>query len=377
MGKTLSSFFAFVLLVLPPSMAAAAEPSARQGTIINNITAIGGKYTLDEKAPEKPIVAVSLQLPFPDPPPAVRGRAPGFSPRRGNAPKPAGASDPQADAERMDALLAQLKLLPALRELHLNDAFPAGSRPPATEGFTDECTKYIQDMVQMEILDLSNTHVTDVGLARLQGLSFLRSLNLTKTSDVKDAFITDAGMKYIAVMPQLEELWLRGNQHIGDAGIVSLTALPKLRSLGLGSTLLTDAGLMTLGSMTQLEDLGLSNTRITDTGLSALKNLPQLRALGLSGTQITDNGLKSLEGCAELRVLILQNTSITNGGLVSLEKLPNLEELNLDETRVNDWAQYSLKNMPRLKSLSIVNSGFTKEGAKYMRTLLPQTEVKY
>jgi len=57
----------------------------------------------------------------------------------------------------------------------------------------------------------------------------------------------------------------------------------------------TDAGLKHLEELTQLQDLKLYGTQVTDAGIVHLKRLIQLQGLDLRGTQVTDAGLKGLQ----------------------------------------------------------------------------------
>ena len=105
------------------------------------------------------------------------------------------------------------------------------------------------------------------GDAELQKLasvgSDLRWLDLSRTG------LTDAGLKALAKMPNLERLDLRGTA-VGDEGVRSLAGL------------------------NNLETLSVYGTRVTDAGLEALRGLPSLRRLYVGGTRVTEPGLDAL-----------------------------------------------------------------------------------
>ena len=67
----------------------------------------------------------------------------------------------------------------------------------------------------------------------------------------------------------------------------------------------TDAGLKYLKGLTQLQQLSLIQAQVTDAGLEHLKGLTQLERLNLTSTQVTDAGLEHLEGLTQLRQLNL------------------------------------------------------------------------
>jgi hypothetical protein len=64
--------------------------------------------------------------------------------------------------------------------------------------------------------------------------------------------ITDAGLRHIADLKELEHLHVDSGQ-VGDAGIVHLKRLPSLRHLHFARTAITDFGLMQLQDMRGLE----------------------------------------------------------------------------------------------------------------------------
>ena len=114
------------------------------------------------------------------------------------------------------------------------------------------------------------------GDAQLQQLESVGSsllwLDLSRTG------ITDAGLKVLAKMPNLERLDLRGTA-VGDAGVKALAGL------------------------THLESLNLYGTGVTDAGLEALRGLPSLRRLYVGGTPVTEPGLDALRKArTELRI---------------------------------------------------------------------------
>jgi internalin A len=84
-------------------------------------------------------------------------------------------------------------------------------------------------------ISLRGTHVTDADLESLKQLKSLQILNLSQTA------ITDAGLKPIASLPNLRNLILPVS--ITDAGLVHLKGLRNLKILLLNGTKVTDAGL--------------------------------------------------------------------------------------------------------------------------------------
>ena len=92
---------------------------------------------------------------------------------------------------------------------------------------------------EIEYVWLSNTRVTDAGLAHLQGLMGLKILSLHSTQ------VTDAGLAHLKGLTGLQILWLNGTQ-VTDAGLAHLQSLTGLRWLILTKTKVTDAGVAKL-----------------------------------------------------------------------------------------------------------------------------------
>jgi mono/diheme cytochrome c family protein len=84
-------------------------------------------------------------------------------------------------------------------------------------------------------LDLSETRVTDAGLAVVSRLPNLTRLHLNRTA------ITDAGLAQLATLPRLEYLNLYGTA-VTDAGLARLAAVKTLRAVYLWHTPVTQAG---------------------------------------------------------------------------------------------------------------------------------------
>ena len=105
----------------------------------------------------------------------------------------------------------------------------------------------------------------------------------------------------------------------GDAELEKLSATGKdLIWLDLSRTRITDAGLKALEKMPNLQHLDLRGTAVGDAGLDALAPLHNLRTLGLYGTAVTDAGLPALHRLSGLRRLYVGGTQVTSPGVATL-----------------------------------------------------------
>jgi Leucine-rich repeat (LRR) protein len=212
-----------------------AEPNTDEAKPIAEIEKLGGKVTVNEKSPGKPVIEVNLM-----------------------------------NVKVTDAGLEHLKGLTQLRSLNL-----AGTN---VVGLAN-----LKGLTQLRSLDLSRTNISDVGLEHLKGMPQLQSLRLWQTK------VTDAGLKHLKGLAKLQSLDLMTTK-ITDAGLNHLKGLSHLQSLNLGDTKVTDAGLEHLKGLTNLQSLCLMGTDITDAGLEHLKGLARLKDLVFCGTKVSDAG---------------------------------------------------------------------------------------
>jgi internalin A len=158
--------------------------------------------------------------------------------------------------------------------------------------WTDAAARELAGFPELEVLDLSETHVSDAGLQGLGGLVRLRSLALEL-----QALVTDAGLRH---------LW----------------GLRNLRCLSLAHTGVGPAPLdrLSLGHLTHLD---LRSTQVTDAGLAPLRQSRGLLHLDLSSTLVTPSSIDVLASCRKLRRLDLQGTAYDSLALATLRvRLP-------------------------------------------------------
>jgi hypothetical protein len=105
----------------------------------------------------------------------------------------------------------------------------------------------------------------------------------------------------------------------GDAELGKLSAVGRdLVWLDLSRTAITDAGLRVLATMPNLEHVDLRETAVGDAGIAALAPLGNLRTLGLYGTAVTDDGVPSMLRLAGVTRLYLGGTRMTDRGIAAL-----------------------------------------------------------
>ena len=183
-------------------------------------------------------------------------------------------------------------------------------------------------------LDLRNTKVTDAGLKNLTGMSNLEQLIL--------------GNDDVRGFPGID--FHRPTSPITDSGLVHLRDLPQLMNLNLCGLPITDKGLPTMGDLPNLGALYLSRTKVQGPGLGGLKSLSKLAVLYLDESDVTDQGLSHLAGASSLQLLSLNRLSLTAEGLKQVKALPRLGQLAITGCGLLDEEVDDLrKSKPALK----------------------------
>jgi hypothetical protein len=223
--------------------------------------------------------------------------------------------------------------------------------------------------------------VDDAAMVRVARLTGLRSLTLTNTE------VTEKGLASLAALRKLEQLtvnsWGRPLGSWGEREYARVGALTTLRGLeiNLRRDTLSSATLAALAALPRLERLILWVRDYDPRGLAHFAKNPALRTLVINCTAArpdrTDaaRGIGNLAGCPALQYLAVNwlgsadagqlgsltglkglRTSFGNGtlaaGLQAIAKLKGLEELHL-ENSLDAPALASLATLPALKILSL------------------------
>ena len=226
----------------------------------------------------------------------------------------------------------------------------------------------------LKSLELCYSGVKDVHICKLLNLSALEELNLDS------CLISDTAIAHLAdrnVVPNLTSLDL-ADTPVTDIAMAKIAKFTKLTRLSLFYCNISNGGLRHIAELTDLEVLNLDSRDISDEGLSHLRKLTKLKFLDIFSGRITDSGcahiarLKTLEslelcgggvgdlGCTLLATLdnltslnLSQNERITNRGAAALAALMNLKALNLSNTSVNSAALKFFGGLLQLQSLAL------------------------
>ena len=178
---------------------------------------------------------------------------------------------------------------------------------------------------------MTNTRITDAGLAHLRGMGKLQSLILNKDR------ITDAGMARLEPLTHLRQLWLFNTQ-------------------------ITDEGLATLKPLAELEDLVIAVTQTTDSGLMHLKDLKNLKKLDITGTQVSDAGVEALQAAIPRLTIVgarvppqaqglPRSTGASRVGLLLNRSVQN--ELKLDSGQIRSVVKLAEETQAKTNAASV------------------------
>jgi Leucine-rich repeat (LRR) protein len=120
-------------------------------------------------------------------------------------------------------------------------------------------------------IDVGGTEFSDEQLAHLKDVPTLEELHLSNTP------ITDAGMAHVAGLRGLKQLYL-AKCDVGDEGLAHVRELVNLEALNVFGTKTTDAGIEHLMGLKHLRTLYITDLKLSSAVVDKLKQtLPQLK----------------------------------------------------------------------------------------------------
>lgn len=251
-----------------------------------------------------------------------------------------------------DRALVHLGRVPSLRVISLSPISGPNS-------YTDEGIKHLAKLPNLENLFLlDNPKITNAGMAYLKNSKSLKKLNLRRTR------VDDDGVKHLKEIRTLESLELP-DEKITDRGLEYVSELTNLKSLSIPlphynnpnnyTIYYTDKGLRHLTRLKHLEDLNIAGIGVNDAGMEHLATMTQLKKLTLYGVPITNQGLSKLNRLISLQHLHLQGSKLTLSGLNQLHNLKKLRELRLSPIQ-RDEHTLDISGMASLEKLTLTGS---------------------
>jgi hypothetical protein len=229
---------------------------------------------------------------------------------------------------------------------------------------------------QLQRVDLSQTRITDQGLAYLKTATNLREVNLAYAEK-----IGDPAHAVVKQWKNLQKLNLRGTV-IADETAASAASLPELEVLDLADTIVGDVGVEALAGARKLKELSIGNIRMSEVGFQSIRQLTTLSSLDLSGrrhqgpSNISDRSMDAIASLRQLRILKLGHTRFSAKAFAVLAAMPSVERLGLEFCP--GVADETLKHLASWKSLRWVDLHGTKvtaEGIASLRKERPDVQV--
>lgn len=180
---------------------------------------------------------------------------------------------------------------------------------------TGQWDTVVDVMREQAITGLRAGAVTDQALERVSGLGHVTRLL------IEGGLVTDAGLRHLARLPQLEELDVGGPKAaFTDDGLEVLRQLRSLRIFkSCWTPRISDAGVANLSFCDQLEHVNLMGTPTGDGAINALRGKRQLRHFK-TGRLVTDAGVPLLH---DFPVFKAWQGGAGNLGLMSFDSEPN------------------------------------------------------
>jgi hypothetical protein len=231
---------------------------------------------------------------------------------------------------------------------------------------------------KLETLDLSQTRITDQGLAYLKMARGLLDVNLAYAEK-----IGDPAHAVIREWKHLRRLSLRGTV-IADETAASAASLPELEMLDIGDSIVGDVGLEALALAPKLKELSMGNIRISDYGYQSLREFTNLRHLDLSGgrhrgfTTMKEEAVEAVASLSQLRVLRLGHIKFPAKSMAVLSRLPSVERLGLEFCpEVGDDALPHIAGWKSLRWVDLHGTKVTPDGVAELRKQRPDCTILY
>lgn len=212
----------------------------------------------------------------------------------------------------------------------------------------------------------------------LDGATDSKQFNVLPAEQVKAIYCTgldldDANFANFARFVNVTILDLNATD-ITDKSIDSLLPMTKLKSLDLSKTFITRAGLSRLDKLKNLEALCAEGVKLGPGSLKLVRGF-NLKLLKVGMTGICNDDLKDISGQSRLYELQIGGNPITNDGLNHILNLKNMQFLDLTDSRVTALGLLKLKVLPQLKMIKIRTNNFSQSDRAALATQLPSVKI--
>ncbi len=238
-----------------------------------------------------------------------------------------------ADTPLTDVGLARLKPLTALQDLNLNDTSVTTVSIDALKAFAD------LDRLKVGRLDfaqflMTNADTVDDGLVIAVDSAAIAAAreDLQERIDKFDAYSADKVL-FVELFEGYHLDLLAGNENITE--------------LSFSLTFLRREDIQVLPTLPNLTSLTINDIGLDEEAWSVIATCPKLESVGTNS--LNDAGLRRLLKCASIRDLGLYGSQITDQGLAYLAARPELEGIALYGTPMTDKSLHYLQALENLE----------------------------
>lgn len=216
-------------------------------------------------------------------------------------------------------------------------------------------------------------NVSDAGMRDIAELRNLRRLTICCGGRSRITLSND-GLAYLKLLPELESLELGRSNDITDVGLVHVADCAGLKHLVFsGWYKITDEGLACLSRLKNLESLAFdAYHNIFGEGLKYIAEMTSLKTLSVFGLQSNaPRALRHIQNMTWLKGLSLGAANFGDAEMKLIGKLVNLEFLNTCFNKsVSDEGLQEIKTLKKLKTLDLNQcKRITNQGLKYVAEL--------
>ncbi|MEX2216301.1 MAG: hypothetical protein WD768_19475 [Phycisphaeraceae bacterium] len=247
---------------------------------------------------------------------------------------------------------------------------PPKVAPFSQAGITDAEMRLLAALPELETVVVTVSDITSKGLSYLSGMKHLKQLELWDTKVESLVPITDCiALQVLNVFPEY-------GTTMGDAGTAGLEKLVNLTEVYLNDDAISDATIKRFATLTKLKKLDLSAIELKEeTSLAALANLKAMEHLTLNAGTFSDQALQYLAPMTELKFLYVKVRTGKGEGFAHLANLQKLEELYIHGDGVTDDCIPHLAALKNLRVVMAQGSAITEAGAQKLVAGFPRLTV--
>jgi len=233
-------------------------------------------------------------------------------------------------------------------------------------GLRDIDLQVLADLPRVEVIEIVAPNVGNAGIVHLAKLSRLRRLVL------QDTQVTSRGLRRLKHLP-IEEL-VMGGACVSDETLECLDSFRTLKKFAIYDCFVSDFGLGNLKHLTNLEHLYLNNCLLTDDGLRVIGELTKLKTVELLSLNIGDRAIEPLSRLRRLEQMELELPSITDQAIIPLAELPFLRYLRVFSTNVTARGLRAFEKSGSLRTLS-AGPNIPADQLQAIQDIMPACEV--